>query len=211
MKLTKFGHSCLLIEEKDARILFDPGMYSAGFEDLAGIDLILITHEHSDHLEMPTLQALLARNHSARVITAPAVRDILQKEGIAAEVMSDGEAMEVKGVSVEAYGAKHAEIYKTMPLADNIGFFIGGRFFYPGDSFTVPPKPVEILGLPTFAPWMRISEGMDYAEKVKPKIAIPMHDGIVKQIGLAHFLPTAVLPTFGIQFLVLEPGIAQEF
>lgn len=34
MKITKFGHACLLIEEADARILIGPGTYSSGSEDL---------------------------------------------------------------------------------------------------------------------------------------------------------------------------------
>lgn len=38
MRLTKFGHSCLLVEEGGARVLLDPGSFSEGFEELDGLD-----------------------------------------------------------------------------------------------------------------------------------------------------------------------------
>ena len=50
MKITKFGHSCLLVEENGVRILFDPGSYSTAQNDVKNIDVVLITHEHSDHV-----------------------------------------------------------------------------------------------------------------------------------------------------------------
>jgi L-ascorbate metabolism protein UlaG (beta-lactamase superfamily) len=206
MKFTKFGHSCLLVEEGSARILFDPGSYSTGFETLEQLDAILITHVHQDHCDIPRLQGLIVKNPGVRVITNPEVQTALQKEDIIAEVLADGAHTDVKGVLVEAFGTTHAEIYKTMPRNQNVGFMVGSRFFHPGDAFTVPSRPVEILGAPVAGPWMKISEGIDYIEAVKPKIAIAIHDGILKRPGLVHFAPQNILPTFGIQFMVLEDG-----
>jgi len=62
MKVKKFGHCCLLIEEDGVRTLTDPG----GYTDLdvvvrqsRNIDVILITHEHADHIHVPSLKRLL--------------------------------------------------------------------------------------------------------------------------------------------------------
>jgi L-ascorbate metabolism protein UlaG (beta-lactamase superfamily) len=62
MKITHFDHACLLVETGDARLLFDPGTESSGFEDLRDLTAILITHEHDDHVDYEKLPALLAAN-----------------------------------------------------------------------------------------------------------------------------------------------------
>ena len=49
MRLTKFGHSCLLVEEGGARVLLDPGSFSEGFETLEGLTAVCVQHE-MDHL-----------------------------------------------------------------------------------------------------------------------------------------------------------------
>ena len=50
MQITKFGQCCLLIEVAGKRILTDPGRFSVSQNDVSNIDIILITHEHADHL-----------------------------------------------------------------------------------------------------------------------------------------------------------------
>jgi L-ascorbate metabolism protein UlaG (beta-lactamase superfamily) len=210
MKFTKFGHSCLLIEEGDARILFDPGSYSIGFEGLENLDAILITHTHGDHLDIPRIKDLLQKNPGVRILTNPMVTEALEKAGVVSEVLKAGETANIKGVEIEAVGDTHAEIYKTLPRLDNVGFMVQNRFFYPGDAFTLPEGQVEILGAPVSAPWMRISEGIDYIFKVNPKIAIPMHDGIYKRKELAHGLVTQILEGTDIKFTALEEGKTEE-
>jgi L-ascorbate metabolism protein UlaG (beta-lactamase superfamily) len=50
LRPTHYRHACVPAELPDGtRLLFDPGTYSAGFENLAGLDAVLITHEHPDH------------------------------------------------------------------------------------------------------------------------------------------------------------------
>jgi L-ascorbate metabolism protein UlaG (beta-lactamase superfamily) len=66
--LRKLGHSCLLAEEADARILIDPGCLSDRFEDLSGLSGILISHIHDDHLDIDRLLLVLERNPSVRVL-----------------------------------------------------------------------------------------------------------------------------------------------
>ena len=68
MRLTKYGHSCLLVEEGPARLLLDPGTLSGGFEELEGLTAVLVTHQHADHLDLQRLRTLLDRNPGARVL-----------------------------------------------------------------------------------------------------------------------------------------------
>ena len=60
MKITKFGHCCLSVEERGVRILVDPGNYTSGQNEAKGIHIVLITHhEHRDHLDMESLKRVL--------------------------------------------------------------------------------------------------------------------------------------------------------
>ncbi len=51
MRVTHLGHACLLVETADRRILIDPGNFSSGFEELSGLDAIVVTHNHPDHFD----------------------------------------------------------------------------------------------------------------------------------------------------------------
>jgi len=82
MKVTKFGHCCLLIEEKGLRILTDPGSYSTAQNDIKNIDVILITHEHADHMHIPSLKNCIKNNPKARIITNKGVAKMLDNEKI---------------------------------------------------------------------------------------------------------------------------------
>jgi L-ascorbate metabolism protein UlaG (beta-lactamase superfamily) len=60
VRITHYGHACVLAELPDGtRVLFDPGTYSAGFEDLTGLDAVLITHEHPDTMPPGPVRILL--------------------------------------------------------------------------------------------------------------------------------------------------------
>src|ERR1044072_7550990 len=80
MKITKFGHCCLRIEEKGLVILTDPGTYSSLQDEATGIDIVLITHEHADHLHIDSLQKVLTHNPGVRVVCNSAVAKLLDRK-----------------------------------------------------------------------------------------------------------------------------------
>ncbi|MGH8824250.1 MAG: MBL fold metallo-hydrolase, partial [Jiangellaceae bacterium] len=135
MRLTKYEHACVLVEDGDARILIDPGTYSHGFEDLTGLTGVLVTHQHADHLDVERLRPLLGRNPGADVHTDEATAAILAEQGVVAGAVRAGDRFDV-GIEVSAYGVDHARIHEDIPLVPNVGFLVGGRFFHPGDAFT---------------------------------------------------------------------------
>jgi L-ascorbate metabolism protein UlaG (beta-lactamase superfamily) len=211
MKITKIGHCCLVIEEAGLTILTDPGAWTDAQNQLTGIDAVLITHEHPDHFHVESLQAVLKNNPDVVVITNHAVGSLMAKANLSFQLLEHGQQKEIDGVRLEGYGSEHAAIYPSIPNVMNTGYMIADRFFYPGDAFYKPAKPVEILALPVCGPWMKISEAIDYAKAVKPKVAFSVHDGMLKILGPFHLLPQKILSESGIQFDVIEPGSSKDF
>lgn len=211
MTITKLGHSCLLIEEGGARILIDPGEYSTAQNDLKDLDVILITHEHPDHMDFDSIKKILKNNPKATIYTNKGVSEKLREQNIDSQLLLHGQRIDVKGVSVEGHGEKHALIYPTLPTVDNTGYLIARRLYHPGDALFVPQKPIEILALPVAAPWLTIQQALDYAKQVEPKHSFPIHDGMLKFIGPVHRLPLAILPPAGVPFTPLEACGMLEF
>ena len=63
-------------------MIMDPGAFSTAQNDLKDIDLVLITHEHSDHFQMDSLKKIIANNPHAEILTNSGVHAILEKEGV---------------------------------------------------------------------------------------------------------------------------------
>jgi L-ascorbate metabolism protein UlaG (beta-lactamase superfamily) len=129
MRVTKYTHCYLHIEEKDANILIDPGIYSNPPTDLK-LDAIFITHQHSDHVDTNLLKKIIAQNPTVLIYTCQDVADILAKEGIKANAMHENQITTVKNVSVKSVGKDHAIIYQKVPCM-NQGFLVDNRLFYP--------------------------------------------------------------------------------
>jgi L-ascorbate metabolism protein UlaG (beta-lactamase superfamily) len=212
MTITKFGHSCLLIESDNAKIMVDPGSFAKDHLDIEGIHAILITHEHGDHCDIPSVQSLVATNSDAQIYTNSAVVALLEKEGIVAQVVKDGESINIQGVEVLVHDVPHEHIYEGIIPPANTGFLIAGRFYYGGDNVsTMPPQPVEILALPTTAPWLKMNEAIDFAKEVKPKVCFPVHDGHLGYPGGFHKHPERFVGEVGIEYVVIEHAVPKEF
>jgi len=210
MKITKLGHCCLLIETKGKRVITDPGSYTIeAHSKLEKIDYILFTHEHQDHYHFESLKVILEKNPQAIIYTNNSVSELLTKEGIKHTQVNHGDNILLGDISVDGIGEKHAQIHSTIPLSSNLGFFIENKLWYPGDAFTNPNRPVEVLALPVSGPWMKLSEAIDYALLLKPKKVFPVHDGT--RFGSAHVLPAKVLAPQGIEFIVMVEGDAKDF
>ncbi|MEU4738983.1 MBL fold metallo-hydrolase [Actinosynnema sp. NPDC023658] len=202
MLIVHFGHSCLLVDTGAARLLFDPGTYSSGFEQVEGLDAILITHEHRDHLDPEKLPALRAANPGARVV-APFDLD-------GAERVAPGDALEFGGTVVNVLDAPHGVIHEKIELPVNVGYLVDhGAFYHPGDSLAVPEQRVDVLGLPTAAPWMKVSEAADFLAAVGPRKAVPIHQGILTQTEIFYRVLTGTAPE-GVEVVVLPLGEAVE-
>ena len=211
MRITKFGHCCLLIEEQGLRILTDPGNLSEGQNEAKDIDVVLITHEHVDHFHTPAVEVVMKNNPQAAVVTNTAVGKLLGKLGVAFDCVEHGQKTDKKGVSFEGFGKEHAAFHESIPNVQNTGYLVAGKLFFPGDALTVPDAPVDILALPVAGPWMKFSEAVDYAKATKAKRCFPVHEGIMKSPGFILQRMGTVLESLGIGFTALEAGQTAEF
>jgi L-ascorbate metabolism protein UlaG (beta-lactamase superfamily) len=211
MTIKKIGHCCLYIEVDGVRILTDPGVYSTGQNDVIGVDFLVITHEHADHYHIDSVKAVLKNNPKITVIANHAVAALLKKENVAATIVADGDTFDMNGVAITGKGTKHAVVYKQIGACENTSYLINKNFFYPGDAFTLPGVPVDILALPVAGPWMKLSEAIEYALAVKPKKAFPVHDAIMKTPGAMSPMFQKLLEPEGINFVSLNPGETATF
>ena len=200
MRLTKLGHACVRLEKDGMTLVVDPGSFSAA-DALEGAHAVLITHEHVDHVVADRLRVAIQRNPDLRIWSTRTVAGLLTDAHV--EAVTDGEAFSIDGrFDVQVRGEWHAVVHPDVPRILNVGFLVDGLVFHPGDAFTLPAQPVDTLLVPVHAPWSKVAEVIDYVRAVKPRQVIPIHDGLLNDVGLA--LVDGLLGERG-------PGIGAEY
>ncbi len=202
MLITHYGHSCVLLDTGAARLLIDPGTFSTGFESLTGLDAVLVTHQHPDHLDAERLAPLLRANPDARLLVDAGTATGLDADH---EVLAPGDALDLGGARVEVLGGQHAVIHPDIPVIPNNAYLVDGALLHPGDAFPAVPVPIDVLLLPTAAPWLKASESVDYLRSVAPRVAVPIHQGLLARPQVFYGLFTNLAPA-GTQLRVLDEG-----
>lgn len=173
MKITKFVHSCLLVEMPEPvnrTALFDPGVMSS--EALRGhrfeyLDDIIITHSHEDHFDIETVKWLVQQFPEVR-ITAPAdVVATLESERVAAsDQSSDG---------IVFFDSPHENVEPLFPRPQELGVHYLDLLSHPGDSHSFT-ETKRILALPVTGPWGSHIRAINLALELKPEHILPIHD-----------------------------------
>lgn len=183
MRVTKFTHACLRVEGDGAVLVIDPGVFTEPVA-LDGVDAVLITHEHVDHLDVDRLADALSARPSVTVHTH---RDVVPKlaalDGVVTAVTS-GEQFSAAGLRIRAYGGLHAEVHPEVPRVANLGFLVEDALYHPGDSFDVPDgAAVDTLFVPVSGPWLKLSESVDFIRAIRPRRAFALHDSLLSDAG----------------------------
>ncbi len=167
-------------------------MFSSDLEFVEGVDAVLVTHQHPDHVDTARLPALLAASPGARLLVEPGTVDVLAGAGITAEPFAAGDHLEIAGVTVEGVGGRHAVIHPDIPRVGNTGLVLRSEgaptVFHPGDMIDTTPEGIDLLALPLTAPWSALKETIEFLRAVRPGVAVPIHDAIVSPPGRNLYL-----------------------
>ena len=184
LTITFVGHGTLMFRHGGKVIHVDPVSREADYSRMPKADLILVTHEHSDHLDTAAVEML--RKDGTQVVVSPSCEGRVQR----AIVMRNGEAREVAGFRVEAlpaYNLVHTRAggQPYHPRGNGNGYvitFADVRVYVAGDTEnTLEMKAlrnIAVAFLPMNLPYTMTPEMVaDAARSLRPRILYPYHFG----------------------------------
>ena len=170
MRITKFVHSCLLVEMPigGRTALFDPGSYSTvNVDELERLDDIFITHNHGDHMSIDLIKKLVAKVPEVRITTTAEAIEQLAAAGITAtNDPPEGAAF---------FDSRHESVEPLFPTPQEHGIHYLDMFSHPGDSHSFR-ETKAVLALPLQAPWGAPIDAVNLALELKPRFIVPIHD-----------------------------------
>lgn len=183
MKITKFAQSAILIKTKNKRILIDPGYIDYKEEYLtkqwSNIDVVLITHRHSDHCHMDYLKEI---QKTAKVYTNSDVLELYTE--LKAEIVKEGDVIELDDIQIEVVKAVHGYmpfLQGDKKIKENTGFIIDDqkkRLYHVSDSVCFENTySCDILCVPVCNHGLVMGpfEAAHFAKATKAKLVIPIH------------------------------------
>jgi len=195
LRISFVGHGSLILEYGGKVIHIDPYGQLADYSKMPDADLILITHEHPDHLDLDAISKIL--KDSTIIVANPGAA--AKVEG--ARVMKNGDRSEVMGLSIEAVPAYNI-IHKRdngepfhPPGRDN-GYlltFADKRVYIAGDTENIVEMKnlghVDIAFLPANLPYTMTPEmAAEAARWIRPKVLYPYHYGDTDVARIAELL-----------------------
>jgi L-ascorbate metabolism protein UlaG (beta-lactamase superfamily) len=207
-RITWLGHATVLLEAGGARLLTDPLLRgrvahlrrhapAPAPELIEGIDAVLISHLHLDHLDVASLRRL---DRGVRIVVPAGGGSVLRRLGFAnATELRVGEEARIAGADVRAVPAVHdGRRHPLGPIAEAIGFVVAGarRVYFAGDTdvfdgMAQATGPLDAALLPVWGWGPSLGPGhMDpraaarAAALLRPRIAVPIHWGTFFPIGL---------------------------
>jgi L-ascorbate metabolism protein UlaG (beta-lactamase superfamily) len=235
MRITYLGHATVLIELDGLRLLTDPLVRRRVMhlqrvvpgptrEQLAGVDVVLISHAHHDHLDTRSLRMVKG---TPRVLCPEPARKAVAGTGLTPEVMGVGGYVHAGGVEITAVRAEHdGRRFPQDRRSDAVGFVVrgdGGSVYFAGDTgwfegIGEEVGEVDVALLPVAGWGPRLGPGhLDPEEAARaaaligPRIAIPIHWGTYERLAMTltgHRSDPA--RRFCDQLAELAPGVAAE-
>ncbi|HLN21903.1 MAG TPA: MBL fold metallo-hydrolase [Bacteroidales bacterium] len=178
------GHGSLMFKVNGTVVHVDPVSASGNYNFLPQADIILITHEHPDHLDAALIGKLKKQG------TLVFCNQNSSKTIGWAMVMKPGDRQEVKNIVIEAIDAynivnERAPGSPFHPKGQGLGYILtigGKRFYVAGDTENTPEmkalKNIDVAFLPMNLPYTMTPQMVaDAANAFKPKLLYPYHYG----------------------------------
>ena len=198
LKITFLGHGTLMFTFGGKVIHIDPFARVADYSKLPQADMILLTHEHRDHLDLKALE-FLRTDKTVLVLSEKCAQQV--KGGI---VMHNGDVKTIEGLEIEAVPAynlvhTHSEGVPFHPKGIGNGYVItfgDKRIYVAGDTENIPEmkklKDTDYAFLPMNLPYTMTPEMVADATKVfKPKVLYPYHYGDTDPSRLVELMKDA--------------------
>lgn len=184
LKITFIGHATLMFTFLDEVIHIDPVSGEADYSKMPSADLIMVTHEHGDHLDLKAIKAI------GKAETQIVLTEICAEQIEGGVVMKNGDVKTVGGLKIEAVPAYNI-VHERQPgrpfhpEGHGNGYVItfgDKRVYVAGDTENTPEmkelKDIDVAFLPMNLPYTMTPEMVaDAAKAFKPKILYPYHFG----------------------------------
>lgn len=200
LKITCIGHGTLMFTFVGKVIHVDPVFSYADYTKMPKADLILVTHDHGDHLDDVAIQDVT--KGGTTIICTKKCLERLNSEG--SIVLTNGETTTVQGIKIEAvpaYNIKHmrSENSPFHPKGEGNGYILtfgDKRIYVAGDTENTPEmkalKNIDVAFLPMNLPYTMTPEMVaDAARAFKPKVLYPYHFGNTDTSQLVELLEDA--------------------
>lgn len=184
LEISFLGHGSMMMNLDGKCIQIDPFSRVADYGDLPKGDLILITHEHRDHLDLDALSKI-RKASSSIVLTA-----LCSEQVGAGTVMQNGDTVTIDGIRIDAvpaYNLKHkrdnGQPFHPKGYGNGYVLHFGDILVYiAGDTENIPEmkslQGIKIAFLPVNLPYTMTPEmAADAAKSFMPKILYPYHFG----------------------------------
>ncbi len=187
VKIVWLGHDSFRISNGKT-VYIDPYNLKSGGK----ADVLLISHEHFDHLSIDDIKKV-ASNNTSVVTTSQCSNEVKKLKVKEVVVVKPGDSVNVQGITIEAVAAYNTNKINPgtgkpfHPKEDNkVGFIVtinNVRIYHAGDTDAIPEMgkiKTDIALLPVSGTYvMTAEEAAQAAKMIKPKIAIPMHYGAI--------------------------------
>ncbi len=195
LEITFIGHGTLMLRFNGKIIHVDPWGQLADYTQMPKADIILITHEHRDHLDPKAIENVRTGK------TILILTKICAKQIDGGTVMNNGDTQEIDGINIEAVPAYNIEHQRSPgipfhPKGDGNGYIVtfgGKRVYIAADTENTPElkaiKNIDIAFLPMNLPFTMTPEMVaDASRALKPKILYPYHFGDTDTAKLLELL-----------------------
>jgi L-ascorbate metabolism protein UlaG (beta-lactamase superfamily) len=207
------GHSALVIELDGVRLLTDPATRARigplqrivpvpTRRELAGIDAVLLSHLHWDHLDVPSLRDL---GRSTRIVVPAGAGTWMRGVGFADVIeIADGDALDIGGLTVEAVPALHSGFRPPLgPTAPAIGYVVRGSrsVYFAGDTDLFEAMgalgDLDVALLPVWGWGPTLGRGLHMdplraaqsLRRIRPRAAVPIHWGTYWPHAMGRVFP----------------------